>query len=326
MFQDRRLAQFIEDETWWTSFLEDSSWKLLGGSLEVAWRITLRLSINNLHGSIPSSLGKCQYLVELSLEQNDLSGTIPGELVSLSSLLYINMSHNELTGSLSVGVGNLKNLEQLDLSKNMLSGEIPSTIGNSFLKLSYQSLLKATDGFSPSNLIGVGLVYKGILSQGEKIVAVKVLNLQCHGASKSFFAECEALRHIKNRNLVKVLTACSSVDYHDEAHKYFRNLDLLQRLNIAIDVVSALDYLHNHCPEPIINCDLKPSNVLLDNEMTAQKPPLDSSANQSSSIGMRGSVGYAAPESRVDSHNQDCTVLVTEIELWFFDFIPRKAL
>ncbi|KAL7234000.1 hypothetical protein ACSBR1_017576 [Camellia fascicularis] len=170
--------------------------------------------------------------------------------------------------------------------------------------------LKATDGFSPSNLIGVGLVYKGILSQGEKIVAVKVLNLQCHGASKSFFAECEALRHIKNRNLVKVLTACSSVDYHgndfkalvyefmvnDEAHKYFRNLDLLQRLNIAIDVVSALDYLHNHCPEPIINCDLKPSNVLLDNEMTAQKPPLDSSANQSSSIGMGGSVGYAAPE------------------------------
>ncbi|KAL7234001.1 hypothetical protein ACSBR1_017577 [Camellia fascicularis] len=37
-----RLAQFIEDETWWTSFLEDSSWKLLGGSLEVAWRISMK--------------------------------------------------------------------------------------------------------------------------------------------------------------------------------------------------------------------------------------------------------------------------------------------
>ena len=31
MFQDSRLAQFIEDETWWTSFLEDPSWKLRRG-------------------------------------------------------------------------------------------------------------------------------------------------------------------------------------------------------------------------------------------------------------------------------------------------------
>ncbi|KAL7185343.1 hypothetical protein ACSBR2_027309 [Camellia fascicularis] len=53
----------------------------------------------------------------------------------------------------------------------------------------------------------------------------------------------------------------------DDAHAESRNLNLLQRLNIAIDVASALDYLHNHCPEPIVHCDLKPSNVLLNNEM-----------------------------------------------------------
>ncbi|KAL7202451.1 hypothetical protein ACSBR1_034009 [Camellia fascicularis] len=156
-------------------------------------------------------------------------------------------------------------------------------LGNSFLKLSYQSLLKATDGFSPSNVIDVGSfgsVYKGILSQGEKIAALKVINLQHQGASKSFFAECEALRHIKHRNLVKVLMACSSVDYHgndfkalvyefmvngsqedwlhaneneDGPYKYSRNLDLPQRLNIAIDVASTLDYLYNHCLEPIVH-------------------------------------------------------------------------
>ena len=73
-----------------------------------------------------------------------------------------------------------------------------SDSGNLLLNLSYQSLLNATNGFSSTNLIGVGSfgsVYKGILDQGRQtdIVAIKVLNLLCHGASKSVIAECEAL-------------------------------------------------------------------------------------------------------------------------------------
>ena len=87
---------------------------------------------------------------------------------------------------------------------------------NLLLNVSYQSLLKATDAFSSTNLIGVGSfgsVYRGILGQDRCMVAVKVLNLLHHGASKSFIAECEALRNIRHRNLVKVLTICSGVDY-----------------------------------------------------------------------------------------------------------------
>jgi len=73
-----------------------------------------------------------------------------------------------------------------------------SDSGNLHLNLSYQSLLNATNGFSSTNLIGVGSfgsVYKGILDQGRQtdIVAIKVLNLLRRGASKSFIAECEAL-------------------------------------------------------------------------------------------------------------------------------------
>lgn len=41
------------------------------------------------------------------------------------------------------------------------------------------------------------------------------------------------------------------------------------RLNIATDVALALDYLRHDGPTPVIHCDLKPSNVLLDNYMTA---------------------------------------------------------
>ena len=79
-----------------------------------------------------------------------------------------------------------------------------STSSNSrkfLLNVSYQNLLKATDGFSSTNLIGVGgfgSVYKGIIDQGRQMIAVKVLNLSHHGASKSFLVECEALRNIRH--------------------------------------------------------------------------------------------------------------------------------
>ncbi|KAL7215787.1 hypothetical protein ACSBR1_027852 [Camellia fascicularis] len=187
-------------------------------------------------------------------------------------------------------IGNLINLEQLDVSRNMLSGKIPSTLG-SCVKLRFLFIQSNNFwGTLPSSLSYL----RGILDHGEKVVAVKVLNLQFRGASKSFVAECEALRRIRHRNLVKVFTACSSVDYNgndfkalvyefmvngsledwlhaneneDEVLVKSRNLNLLQRLNIAVDVASALDYLHHHCSEPIVHCDLKPSNVLLNDEM-----------------------------------------------------------
>ena len=85
-----------------------------------------------------------------------------------------------------------------------------------------------------------------------------------------------------------------------------RKLSLLQRLNIAIDVTSALDYLHHHCQTPIVHCDLKPSNILLDDEMIGHVGDFglttflhdatqDCSTNQSSSIGVRGTINYTPP-------------------------------
>ncbi|XP_031402546.1 probable LRR receptor-like serine/threonine-protein kinase At3g47570 [Punica granatum] len=204
-------------------------------------------------------------------------------------------------------------------------------------KVSYQSLLKATNGFSSINLIGsgsFGLVFRGVFDWNQTIVAVKVLNLKRYRAAKSFISECEALRNIRHRNLVKVITACSGTDYQGNDFKALiyefmvngsldgwlhpivktiktkeeapRQLTLLQRLNISIDVASALDYLHNQCDVPIVHCDLKPSNVLLDDEMTAHvgdfglvrflpEATRESIADPSSSIGVKGSLGYIAP-------------------------------
>ncbi|KAL5565917.1 hypothetical protein UlMin_029081 [Ulmus minor] len=202
-----------------------------------------------------------------------------------------------------------------------------------FPKVSYKELLEATSGFSLENLIGsgsFGSVYKGILDGEEKIVAVKVLKLQKKGATKSFMSECKALINIRHRNLVRIVTSCSSVDYKGNefkalvfefmengslekwVHKENRDdsqstsLSLLQRLSIVVDVASALQYLHHQCQQPIIHCDLKPSNVLLDKDMIAHVSDFGlakllstssaSTRKQSSTSGVKGTIGYTAPE------------------------------
>ncbi|XP_059656902.1 receptor kinase-like protein Xa21 [Cornus florida] len=210
-----------------------------------------------------------------------------------------------------------------------------SSLGNHYTKVSHAELLQATDGFSPAKLVGegrYGSIYKGVLSFGGE-VAVKVLKLQCRGARKSFVAECDALRYIRHRNLVKIITCCSGFDLKGNDFKALvfefmpngsldewlhpnlsvqlnsRSLNLIQRLNIAIDVACALDYLHNQCRPAIIHCDLKPSNILLDNKLCARvgdfglarflTPTTTRRFNHmqsNSSIGIRGTIGYVAPE------------------------------
>ncbi|GLT86258.1 hypothetical protein SLE2022_044070 [Rubroshorea leprosula] len=96
----------------------------------------------------------------------------------------------------------------------------------------------------------------------------------------------------------------SSIQKTNNGQSRVQSLNLLQRISIAIDVASALDYLHHHCLNPIVHCDLKPSNVLLDNDMTAHGGDFGLARyfsklrlpNESSSVGVRGTIGYTAPE------------------------------
>ncbi|CAN0924048.1 Probable LRR receptor-like serine/threonine-protein kinase At3g47570 [Linum grandiflorum] len=124
-------------------------------------------------------------------------------------------------------------------------------------------------------MIGVGsfgFVYKGVLIENsiETNIAVKVFNLERHGSSKSFIAECEALKNIRHRNLVRIITVCSSDDYEGKDFKaliyeflangsleewlhlgqgisvtgFQGSLNFIQRVNLAIDIASRVDYLH----------------------------------------------------------------------------------
>ncbi|XP_031479064.2 probable LRR receptor-like serine/threonine-protein kinase At3g47570 [Nymphaea colorata] len=182
--------------------------------------------------------------------------------------------------------------------------------------ISYREILQATGDFTDANLLGsggFGSVYKAILSNGET-VAVKVFNLSFEGASKSFDIECNVMRQIRHRNLVKIITSCCTEDFRALVLQYMpqgslenclhlstHQLSLLQRLNIMIDVACALKYLHCGYSEPIVHCDLKPSNVLLDGAMTAYVGDFGIARmllgkKTSTLTTTLGSTGYIAPE------------------------------
>eukprot|EP00253_Pinus_taeda_P011215 PITA_11215 len=194
-------------------------------------------------------------------------------------------------------------------------------------RISFQELHIATNGFTRSNLLGsssFGSVYKGILSDGT-IVAVKVFQLQNDQGEKSFKAECTVLQKIRHRNLVRIITSCSNLHFKGlvfqfmsngslEKHLYHdRNdnndeevcgLGLKTLLNIAIDVTHAIEYLHHYSHVQVVHCDIKPSNVLLDEDMIghvtdfglARLIGADFGDSLTSTLTLKGSMGYIAPE------------------------------
>nr|GEX24747.1 protein kinase-like domain-containing protein [Tanacetum cinerariifolium] len=302
--------------------------------------ITLKLRGNQFQGIIPSSLSSLGGLEILDISQNNLSGKIPQFLDNLKSLEYLNLSFNDFEGEVPV-VGVFANASAFSVLGNhrlcggLVTLELPKCKERGGLKIRFPfilviviapMLLMATHGFSVANLIGEGRfnsVYKGILDfDDDKSVAMKVLHLQNRGAHKSFQAECKAWRNIRHRNLLKIITSCSSVDFqgndfkalvyefmpNGSLHNWLHSnanaskLNLLQRVNILRDVATVLDYLHNCCQTTIVHGDMKPSNILLDADMVAHVGDyglarlLGTDLNQNSSTGIKGRIGYAPPE------------------------------
>ncbi|KAK4394048.1 putative LRR receptor-like serine/threonine-protein kinase [Sesamum angolense] len=302
----------------------------------------LNLSYNRFQGEVPRT-GLFRNMTAISLDGNkELCGGIPElNLPPCSSISSTKKNSSKLRKVLilvavsgGVSITFLVCLVLVLYRRGRHKKNVPSVeslVGTQFTRLSYGDLLKATNGFSEANLIGsgrYGSVYKGVLEDGQTLIAVKALNLVVKGAFKSFMAECNALRDIRHRNLVKLLSVCESIDfqgndfrsliydfkangsldkwlYHDEEQEGLTRLSLIQRLDIAIDVAHALEYLHFGTDSTIVHGDLKPSNILLDHNMIAYVgdfglakivSSMFPAQESSSSIGIRGTVGYVAPE------------------------------
>ncbi|KAK8368543.1 hypothetical protein V6Z12_A01G048800 [Gossypium hirsutum] len=277
----------------------------------------LDLSRNNLSGQIPKSFEKLPYLKYFNVSFNRLQGEIP-KGGSFGNYSFESFKGNEaLCGAAQLHVPSCKTRRLRNSKvrtkliifvalpiasavlvvsliiiilrrrkrKDRSTAQEDLTPLGTWRRISYHDLHQATNGFSDRRFLGTGSygsVYQGTLLDGME-VAVKVFKLELEGAFKSFDVECEVLRNIRHRNLIKIISSCSNdLDFKAlvlefmpngslDKWLYFNNhfLDILQRLNIMIDVASALEYLHHGNATPVVHCDLKPSNVLLDEDMVA---------------------------------------------------------
>ncbi|KAK9989802.1 hypothetical protein SO802_030041 [Lithocarpus litseifolius] len=249
---------------------------------------------NNFHGSLPNELASLRRLEVVSFGLNNFSGMLPSWFGFLPKLQVLYAYTNSFEGTVPESLGNILSLKVLHLGENKLSGRIPKSLGNcTYLEIIHLDDNNFTDGTT---------------------VAIKVFNLNIEGGFKSFEAECDVLCSIRHRNLVKIISCCSSIDFKAlvleyipkgslrkwlYSHSHF--LDMLERLSMMIDVASSLEYLHHGCPLPVVHCDLKPSNILLNKDMVA----LVSDFGISKFLGNEDSmtqtmtlatIGYMAPE------------------------------
>ncbi|CAN6585244.1 unnamed protein product [Malus baccata var. baccata] len=306
----------------------------------------LDLSRNNLSGVIPKSLEALLYLKHLNLSFNKLEGEIPtgGPFGNFSADSFV--SNGALCGASRLHVPlckyrtkvkpnwrKAKYIISVVISVILLAGaalililckkrnvkvvrETASLHQVLWRRVSRLELVKATNGFHESKLLGTGgfgSVYRGTLSDGIDI-AVKVFNLQLEGAFKSFDKECEMLSNIRHRNLIKVISCCDELDFkalilqlmpngslENWLYSPNRSMTILQRLDIMKDVALALEYLHHGYSIPIVHCDVKPSNILLDDDMVAHVADfgiarLIGGGDSMTETMTLATVGYMAPE------------------------------
>ncbi|GJM94086.1 hypothetical protein PR202_ga10700 [Eleusine coracana subsp. coracana] len=136
----------------------------------------------------------------------------------------------------------------------------------------------ATERFSDELKIGeggYGPVYRASLDHTP--VAIKVLRPDAHQGRKQFHQEVQVLSCIRHPNMVLLLGACP--EYGCLVYEYMDNGSLEDRLfrrggtapipwshrfRIAAEIATALLFLHQTKPEPLVHRDLKPANILLD--------------------------------------------------------------
>ncbi|KAF7153518.1 hypothetical protein RHSIM_Rhsim01G0234600 [Rhododendron simsii] len=186
---------------------------------------------------------------------------------------------------------------------------------------SLEEISKATGNFSPKNILGegsFGTVYKGKLKDGS-FVAVKRAKKEMR--EDRLFAvfknEILTLSKIEHLNLVRLLGYIEDGDERIIVVEYVGNgtlrehldgksrseLEMAERLDIAIDVAHAVTYLHMYTDRPIIHRDIKASNILITEKLRAKVADFGFAKLASEDPGashvltqVRGTVGYVDPE------------------------------
>ncbi|KAL5743354.1 hypothetical protein ACOSQ2_026470 [Xanthoceras sorbifolium] len=186
-------------------------------------------------------------------------------------------------------------------------------------KYNYSDVKRMTKSFSDKlGQGGYGDVYRGKLPDG-RLVAVKFLK-QSKGNGEEFINEVASISRTSHINIVALLGFCyerkkkaliyefmpnGSLDnfiYNKESSSTNRNLEWKTMYQIVVGIAKGLEYLHRGCNTRIVHFDIKPHNILLDEDFCPKIADFGlaklckKKESMISMLGARGTIGYIAPE------------------------------
>lgn len=193
------------------------------------------------------------------------------------------------------------------------------------LRFDYEVLERATENFKTKiGTGGFGTVYKGMLPDKTLVAVKRITNLGIRGKS-DFCTEIAVIGSIHHLNLVKLRGYCAQRGQWLLVYEYMNRgsldktlfgvgppLEWEERVGIALGAARGLAYLHSGCDRKIIHCDVKPENILLQDNFHAKLSDfglakLLSREESSLFTTMRGTRGYLAPEWLTSSAVSDKT-------------------
>ncbi|KAI8551250.1 hypothetical protein RHMOL_Rhmol06G0170600 [Rhododendron molle] len=182
-------------------------------------------------------------------------------------------------------------------------------------RFSYNDLKTATNDFN--NKLGeggFGSVFQGTLSDGTEVAVKRLTGIS--KIKKSFLAEVQTIGSIHHVNLVRLIGFCAGNSNRLLVYEYMSNgsldrwifkrhqeltLGWESRRKIIADIAKGLAYLHEECRHKIYHLDVKPQNILLDENFEAKVSDFGlaklTDKDQSHVVAtLGGTPGYMAPE------------------------------
>uniref|UniRef100_O65440-2 Isoform 2 of Leucine-rich repeat receptor-like serine/threonine-protein kinase BAM3 n=1 Tax=Arabidopsis thaliana TaxID=3702 RepID=O65440-2 len=318
----------------------------------------LNVSWNSFNQSLPNELGYMKSLTSADFSHNNFSGSVPtsGQFSYFNNTSFLGnpflcgFSSNPCNGSQNQSQSQLLNQNNarsrgeisakfklffgLGLLGFFLVFVVLAVVKNRRMRKNNPNLWKLIGfqklGFRSEHILecvkenhvigkgGRGIVYKGVMPNGEEVAVKKLLTIT-KGSShdNGLAAEIQTLGRIRHRNIVRLLAFCSNKDVNLLVYEYMPNGSLGEvlhgkagvflkwetRLQIALEAAKGLCYLHHDCSPLIIHRDVKSNNILLGPEFEAHVADFglakfmmqDNGASECMSS-IAGSYGYIAPE------------------------------